>query len=147
MQHLKLGLWRSMLLGTMARQAHFPFWPVWPTQKDTVKLTAYKKIRALMTFLRDQVWQQYTYVQNWSNLLSLNATYRLLFSEMILMQNHGRQRAKCSFGLKLPICMLTLIFVRSLVTVVSSEQLHPLPADYSSSLSDCPNLLSLGHNG
>lgn len=64
------------------------------------------------------------------------------------MQNHGRQRAKCSFGLKLPnFCVLTLIFVRSLETMVSSGQLHPLPADHSSSLSDFPNLLTHGHNG
>lgn len=43
-------------------------------------------------FLCDHVWQHYTCVQNQRNLLSLNATYGLLFSEMILTQNHGRQR-------------------------------------------------------
>lgn len=93
------------------------------------------------------MWQHYTCVRNWNNLLSLNATYRLLFSEMILMQNHGRRRSKCRFGLKLPnFFVLTLIFVRSLVTMLSSGQLHPLP-DHSSPLYDFPNLLTHGHNG
>lgn len=39
-----------------------------------------------MAFLCDQVWQHYTCVQKWSNLLSLNATYRLMFSEIILIK-------------------------------------------------------------
>lgn len=33
------------------------------------------------------------------------------------------------------------------VNVLSSGQLHPLLTDYSSSLSDFPNLLSHGNNG
>lgn len=131
----------------MAGQAHFPFWPARPTENDTATLTAYKKISTFLTLLCDQVWQYYRCVQNQSNLLSLNATYRLLFSEMILMQNHGRQRSKCSLVIKLPIfCVLTLIFVRSLVTMFSSGQLHPLP-DHTSSLSDFPNLITHGHDG
>lgn len=66
-------------------QAHFPFWQACPAENDTITLTAYKKISKFIRLLCDQLWQHYTCVQNWSNLLSLNATYRLLFSQMILM--------------------------------------------------------------
>lgn len=42
-------------------------------------------------------------------------------------------------------CVLTLIFERSLVTMLSSRQFHLLP-DHSSSLFVFPNLLTHGHN-
>lgn len=92
----KEGLWcgtelcgeRQMTaLGVLAGQAHLPCCPTCTTENDTATLTAYEKISTFLAFLCDQVWQQYTCVQNWSNLLSLNATYRLIFSEIILIKS------------------------------------------------------------
>lgn len=84
--------WRRQLspLRAVAGQAHFPFCPACTTENDTAKLTSYGNVS---TFLCGQVWQHYTCVQNCSNLLSLNATYRLMFSEIIpikTMEDRGQ---------------------------------------------------------
>lgn len=136
-----MGKGRWQLSGATVGQELFWFWMACPTENDTVTLTAYEKLANSL----------HSWVTKCGNTMHVCKITVICYLWMPPIGYCFLKRSWCKTvedrGLKLSnFCVLTLIFVRSLVTMLSSGQLHPLPAGHSSSLSDFPNL-SHGHNG